>query len=51
MKRLFAMVLAVSVISGCAAWKEYKRDYLKGDQYNEDVIPDAYKEYKEDYLK
>ena len=51
MKHLWIVLMIAFVLSGCAVWEEYRRDYLKGDEYHEDVVPDAYEEYKDDYLK
>ena len=50
MKRLLLVLIAAAMLSGCAAWEEYKRDYLKGDEYHDNVLPEAYEEYKDNYL-
>ena len=51
MKHSLLVLMAVFIFSGCAAWGEYKRDYLKADEYHEDTLTDAYEELRDDYLE
>ena len=45
------VMVVVNVLTGCAAWREYKSDYLGADEMDEHTLPDAGRTFKEDYLK
>jgi PBP1b-binding outer membrane lipoprotein LpoB len=51
MKHLCLIIIIAFVLSGCAAWREYKRDYLKAEEYQADTLPNAYKDLKDHYLQ